>query len=41
MKKIGLDYTKIELQKERTGRDTQCTKVLPMGDNGGSVAILS
>ena len=26
--------------RERSGRDIQCTKVLPMGDNWGTMAIL-
>ena len=33
-------YQNQTTEGERTDRYTQCTKALPMGDNGGSVAIL-
>ena len=32
---IGLNFAEIGLQRKQNGHDTQCTKVLPMGDNGG------
>ena len=33
-------YQNRTTERERTGSNTECTKALPMGDSGGSVAIL-
>ena len=39
--KLGRTIPKSDYrERERTGIDTQCTQALPMGDNGGSMAML-